>query len=74
MVRRNLAFSNQRSAISLRRSGGGLLSEDKSTQVTKVPLLSSIPVLGRLFEHHSIVATKHDVVIEVTPRILPEQQ
>ena len=53
---------------------GGLLSEDKSTQITKVPLLSSIPVLGRLFEHHSIVATKHDVVIEVTPRILPEQK
>ena len=52
---------------------GGLLSEDRSTQVTRVPLLSSIPVLGRLFEHHSIVSTKHDVVIEVTPRILPEQ-
>ena len=52
---------------------GGLLSEDRSTQVTRVPLLSSIPVLGRLFEHHSIVANKHDLVIEVTPRILPEQ-
>ena len=53
---------------------GGLLSEDKTTLITKVPLLGSIPFLGYLFQHRSVVATKRDLVIEVTPRILAEQQ
>ena len=52
---------------------GGLLSEDRSTQVTKVPLLGSIPVLGYLFQHHSTVTDKTDLVIEVTPRLLAER-
>lgn len=53
---------------------GGLLSEEKTTNVTKVPLLGSIPVLGLLFRHQSITSSKKDLVIEVTPRILPDQQ
>ena len=53
---------------------GGLLSEEKTTNVTKVPLLGSIPLIGALFQHHSITSSKRDLVIEVTPRILPEQQ
>ncbi len=53
---------------------GGLLSEEKTTNVTKVPILGSIPGLGLLFQHHSITSSKKDLVIEVTPRILPEQQ
>ncbi|HTO91065.1 MAG TPA: secretin N-terminal domain-containing protein [Candidatus Sulfotelmatobacter sp.] len=52
---------------------GGLLSENKTTNITKVPLLGSIPGLGVLFQHHSITSQKTDLVIEVTPRILPEQ-
>jgi type IV pilus secretin PilQ/predicted competence protein len=53
---------------------GGLLSEEKTTTVTKLPILGSIPVLGYLFQHQSIVTSKKDLVIEVTPRILAEQQ
>jgi len=52
---------------------GGLLSEEKTTNITKVPLLGSIPGLGVLFQHHAITSKKTDLVIEVTPRILPEQ-
>jgi type IV pilus secretin PilQ/predicted competence protein len=51
---------------------GGLLSEDRTSTVTKVPLLGSIPGLGYLFQHHTTSVTKKDLVIEVTPRILPE--
>lgn len=53
---------------------GGLLSETKTHDVTKLPILGQIPLLGVLFQHHSITTTKTDLVIEVTPRILPEQQ
>lgn len=52
---------------------GGLLSEDKSTTVTKVPILGDIPGLGMLFRHVAMTTAKKDLVIEVTPRILPEQ-
>jgi type II secretory pathway component GspD/PulD (secretin) len=53
---------------------GGLLSEEKTTNVTKVPLLGDIPGLGVLFQHHTTSTSKRDLVIEVTPHIMPEQQ
>ena len=52
---------------------GGLLSEEKTTNVTKVPLLGDIPLLGYLFQHHSVTTAKRDLIIEVTPHIMPEQ-
>jgi len=52
---------------------GGLLSEQKNTQVTKVPLLGDIPFLGYLFRHQVTQLEKSDLVIEVTPHIMPEQ-
>jgi type IV pilus secretin PilQ/predicted competence protein len=53
---------------------GGLLSEEKTTNRTKVPLLGDIPLLGALFRHENIVTSKRDLVIEVTPRLLPDPQ
>jgi type IV pilus secretin PilQ/predicted competence protein len=53
---------------------GGLLSEERTSDVTRVPILGSIPGIGYLFQHHSTGVRKTDLVIEVTPRILPEQQ
>jgi type IV pilus secretin PilQ/predicted competence protein len=53
---------------------GGLLSEERTNDVTSVPLLGQVPVLGYLFQHHNTSLTKLDLVIEVTPHILPEQQ
>jgi type IV pilus assembly protein PilQ len=50
------------------------LSEEKTTSITRVPLLGSIPGLGYLFQHRTIITRKKDLVIEVTPRILPEQR
>ena len=53
---------------------GGLLSEEKTTNVSKVPLLGDIPLLGYLFQHRVVSTSKRDLVIEVTPHIMPEQQ
>jgi type II secretory pathway component GspD/PulD (secretin) len=52
---------------------GGLLSEEKVNTISKVPLLGDIPVLGYLFQHAALDTKKTDLVIEVTPRIMPEQ-
>jgi type II secretory pathway component GspD/PulD (secretin) len=52
---------------------GGLLSEERTEVVTKVPILGDIPGLGWLFQHTSSSLSKKDLVIEVTPRILADQ-
>jgi type IV pilus secretin PilQ/predicted competence protein len=51
---------------------GGLLSEEKTVSITKVPLLGEIPFLGRLFQHQNIVTSTRDLVIEVTPHLLAD--
>jgi type IV pilus assembly protein PilQ len=51
---------------------GGLLSEEETTNVTRVPLLGDLPLLGRLFQHSKTTKAKRDLVIEVTPRLLPD--
>ena len=53
---------------------GGLLSEDRTVTDSRVPLLGDIPGIGTLFTHHDLTAHKTDLVIEVTPHIMPEQQ
>lgn len=50
---------------------GGLLSEERTTNTSKVPLLGDIPGIGYFFQHQNIVTGKKDLVIEVTPTILP---
>jgi type IV pilus secretin PilQ/predicted competence protein len=48
----------------------GLLSEDESHQITKVPLLGDIPVLGYLFQHNRLQSKNSDLIIKITPRIV----
>lgn len=52
---------------------GGLLSEERTSLTSKLPILGDIPGLGLLFQHTTSQVIKKDLVIEVTPRILPEQ-
>jgi general secretion pathway protein D len=49
----------------------GLLSEDETETITKVPLLGDIPVLGYLFRHTTTQVKKSDLLIKITPRIIP---
>lgn len=51
---------------------GGLLSVDDADIEFKMPLLSSIPLVGKLFTHSSTSTKKTDLLIEVTPRIVRE--
>ncbi|MFH1760024.1 MAG: hypothetical protein ABIA63_02885, partial [bacterium] len=48
----------------------GLLAEEASHDFQKVPILGSIPLLGRLFQRRVDVTTKTNLIIEVTPRII----
>jgi len=52
---------------------GGLLDQERTTEMTKVPLLGSVPFLGAFFRHENTTTTNRDLVIEVTPHLLPDQ-
>lgn len=49
----------------------GLLSEDETETITKVPLLGDIPILGYLFRHTATQVKRSDLLIKITPRIIP---
>lgn len=49
---------------------GGLLSSDKASSVTKVPILGDIPVLGNLFKFTAKSATKTELLMFLTPHII----
>jgi general secretion pathway protein D len=49
---------------------GGLLSSDKASSVTKVPILGDIPVLGNLFKFTAKSATKTELLMFLTPHVI----
>jgi type II secretory pathway component GspD/PulD (secretin) len=51
---------------------GGLLNEQTSTAISKVPLLGDIPIIGNLFKNTVKNYTKTDLVITVTPTLLKD--
>jgi len=51
---------------------GGLLKESKFETIKKVPIIGSIPLLGRLFQHRTVSTNKTDLTIFITPHIIDE--
>ena len=52
---------------------GGLIDDQVDDAVTKIPLLSSIPLIGGLFQSRTISRTKQNLMIFVHPVILRER-
>ncbi|SAL63157.1 type II/III secretion system protein [Caballeronia udeis] len=50
---------------------GGIYSTDEREDVTRVPLLGKIPVLGWLFRHSARRNARSELVIFITPHIVP---
>jgi type II secretory pathway component GspD/PulD (secretin) len=48
----------------------GLLSEDKSVELHRVPVLGYIPLLGLIFQHKKEIVNRKNLIIEVIPRIV----
>ena len=51
---------------------GGIYETEKADQVTKVPFLGDIPLIGALFRSTRVVSNKSELLIFVTPKILSE--
>jgi type IV pilus assembly protein PilQ len=52
---------------------GGIYTLDEQKNVQKVPLLGDIPILGNLFKSNTNTATKKEMLIFITPKILNEK-
>jgi type IV pilus assembly protein PilQ len=52
---------------------GGIYEQTTRTDVTKVPLLGDIPLLGNLFKTTTKRDEKSELLIFITPRIIKEQ-
>jgi pilus assembly protein CpaC len=48
----------------------GLFNSDEAKEVSKLPLLGSIPILGELFKSRQFVERKTQLAIYVTPRLV----
>jgi general secretion pathway protein D len=53
---------------------GGLISENKSSNSSAVPLLGSLPLLGHLFRSDSENSDRTELVVLVTPRIIHNEK
>jgi len=51
---------------------GGLVDEDKQDTVSKVPLLGSVPLLGRLFQSSSSTTVKKNLMVFLRPTIITD--
>ncbi|MBA4372447.1 MAG: type II secretion system protein GspD [Thermodesulfovibrio sp.] len=51
---------------------GGLMQEKDNVNVTKIPVLGDIPVLGYLFKQKSVGKTKTNLLVFLTPHIIKE--
>lgn len=49
---------------------GGLMSEDKSKTIERVPLLSKLPLVGNLFKNRKKTSSKTNLMVFLTPHIL----
>ena len=53
---------------------GGLIAEDSTKNSQKVPILGELPIVSPLFKSKSDVSLKREVIIVITPFVIPENQ
>ena len=51
---------------------GGIYEEEDTTNISRVPLLGEIPVLGALFRTNERVSTRTELLVFLTPRIVSD--
>lgn len=51
---------------------GGLLDSTESKNVTKIPLLGNIPIIGEFFKYSSTQEKKQEMMILITPYVVEE--
>jgi type IV pilus assembly protein PilQ len=50
---------------------GGIIVSQQRVDVTEVPLLGTLPIIGHLFKRNNISVTSQELLFFLTPRIIP---
>ncbi len=53
---------------------GGLISEEITESIDRVPLLGAIPLIGAAFQNKTEVTTRNELIVLITPRIVVEPE
>ena len=49
---------------------GGLIEEDDTRTVSKIPFLGDLPLIGKLFQDIGVSHTRNELIVTVTPHII----
>jgi general secretion pathway protein D len=49
---------------------GGLIEDDNSRTVQKIPILGDLPLIGKLFQDTGVNHTRNELIVTVTPHIV----
>src|SRR5919197_448777 len=52
---------------------GGIYEQNDRTDITKVPLLGDLPILGWLFKNSAVATGKTELLVFITPRVMNER-
>jgi type IV pilus assembly protein PilQ len=52
---------------------GGIYEQTDRTDITKVPLLGDLPIVGWMFKNSSVSTGKTELLVFITPRIVNER-
>jgi len=49
---------------------GGVIQTQNTINITQVPLLGNIPILGNVFKHTQVTTSNQELIFFITPRII----
>lgn len=70
LQRRNLTLKNVRIKDGETLVIGGMIREEETKQVNKIPFLGDIPIVGALFRSSNKDKSKEEMIIMITPKIV----
>ncbi len=50
----------------------GLLQDETTTEIRKLPILGDLPIIGFPFQHKKTITKRTNLIIEITPRIITD--
>jgi len=50
---------------------GGIIVSNQRTDITQVPLVGSLPLIGHLFRRSNVSTSSQELLFFLTPRIIP---
>ena len=74
LQRRNLELKGVRIKDGETLIIGGMLRDEETKNVAKIPILGDIPYIGAIFRSTNTEKTKEEMIIMITPRIITDNE